>query len=541
MSAPTYPLTQTPITTNFSITATQIQLTDLYGSTGAYVGTYNIPNSAIRGVFKVIAPDGTVIYNNTSYVSADINGSTPLWVKNISLPTNADGSYVSGIYIAILSTQITDGVNAPYIVVNTATYDFSYTAPTVSITQTVDCISPNFTTVDTTNYDINGGTASITRDLTLDYPYGSAGAGSPLTTSADTISTGTFYQGTQTTVVSTDISILKTAIGSYPTFTITDTVTGSKEVLVDCTFICAISCCIQALEVRMSNAANGVNQVLFEIYEYQLDQVMNYVGLSFLAISCGQVTKVNGYIAKIQQIAACTDKCDCGTDTPSLVIGLGGNSVNVVVQSGGSPVIVTPVTVGSVTTYTVTLSSSFVNKVNASYNSVVSSDDSSVTVTITTASDGTKTYDLSVALPAEQDRVEVKCSITWPIFGGFAAGDVIVTIASVLITGTKFQSPTIACDDPSNGNWINLTNCFKVSGFFTGSTDNNYKIILDNANGAGSKNAAYTFATDTILRDATAGTFFFRFLYGNSGSPFMAKTNGGMLNNKQELTLVISE
>src|ERR1035437_9987023 len=175
---------QTPITAVFGIVGKQLQLWYVYGNTNCYVSTYNVPNSGVKGVFKLTAPDGTVIYNNTSYSTPDVNGATPLWFKNINLPTNPDGSIVNGIYTAVYSAQITDGVNPPYIVVNTATYNFTYASPKVSITQTVDCISPKYSIADLTNYTVNSVMPVITRTMTLNYPYGSAGAASPLITSA---------------------------------------------------------------------------------------------------------------------------------------------------------------------------------------------------------------------------------------------------------------------------------------------------------------------------------------------------------------------
>lgn len=544
MSAPTYPLLQTPITTNFSITAKQIQLTDLYGSTGAYLGTYNIPNAGIKGVFKITAPDGTVIYNNTSYTSPDIVGSTATWTKNISLPTNSDGSLVQGVYTAVLATQITDGVHSAYIVTNTATYNFVYTSPAVSITQTVDCVSPLFTTVDATSYIVNlFAPTTLTRTLTLDYPFGSAGQGHPLTSSGTTISTGVFYNGTQTTTVSTVLIYTLSATGAYVTFTISDTVTGAKEVLVDCTFICAISCCIQALETRLSNAANGVNNVLYEQYQEQFTLVMSYVELALLAISCGQSSKVNGYIAKIQTIAECTSGCDCATGSPSLVVGLGGSSVNVVVASGGSPIIVTSNVVSGTTTYTITLDSSFVSTVNNSYNTTLTSSDASVA--IATSGSNPKNYDLSVTFPTVQNRIEMKVTVTYasPVS---STADVTIGIGSVLVTGTKFQTPTIALDDPTNPSWLILANVIKVTNFFTGAADNNYKIILsDNAGLEGTtlalqKNLPLTLRTVPFGRNDTAGVFYFQTVL-SSGVGIYPPTNGNMQSVIKEITLVISE
>ncbi len=532
-------ITKTPVTSNFNIFDGLLELTDYYGTAGIYSGTYSIPDSGVIGVFKVTAPSGVVIYNNTNFSSPDVIGATPLWLKSISIPTNADGSLVVGTYSIVYTSRIDDGVHTPYDLVNNASYNFQYTRPTAVITQSVDCVSPNFTTVDATDYTVNTIVPAMTRAFNLEFPYGSAGQYSPLTTGTNTISTGVFYNGTQTTVLSTDLLYTLTATGDFPTFTITDTVDGSKEVLVDCTFICAIYCCIRSVEQRMQNA-QGVNQVLYETYLSQFTKVMGLVALAKLAIECGKSTEVNGYLDEIRTITECTSDCGCSGDEPSLVVGLGGVSVHVVVDGGGSPVTVTSNTVGDTTTYTVSLEQAFIDIVNASYNTTITSDDSSVTITETGTNP--KNYDLSVALPTPPDSVELKCTITWdnPVVN---SGSVTYAITSVVTSGTKFQEPTIAANDPSNGNWTNLNNVTKVSDFFTGSADNNYKVIV-NTSRQGTlsdlRTSGFSFTCESFGQDTADGEFYLRFVYTSSGS-YVPRVNYLMAGYKEELTIVISE
>ncbi len=430
-------------------------------------------------------------------------------------------------------------MHAPYTLVNTATYNLAYTRPVVSITQVVDCISPNFTTVDTTNYlTVNGGSLNITRTLTLNFPVGSAGFDSPLTTSTDTISTGVFYQNTQTTEVSTGLLYTLPATGDYPTFAITDTVEGTKEILVDCTFICSIYCCIQALEQRMDNA-EGVNQVLFEKYTADFNKVMSLVAFAKLAIECGESADVNGYITEIQAISACTNDCSCSDGEPSLVVGLGGTAINVVVASGGSPITVTNNTVGSTKTYTVTLDSAFVDSVTNSYNTTLTSDDNSVTI----VSSGTNplNYDLSVELASPADRLELKCTIAFADVLATSA-NVTITQASQVITGTKFQTPTIVCDDAANGNWLNLNNAFKISNFFITSASNLYKVIVSSASGyaGGDKDNTGMFIPDVYGGQLSNGEFYFRFGLCKPGNSVNI-VNSNMAGLTFYVTIVISE
>ncbi len=533
-------LTQTPVTTNFDIVAVAIKMTDLYGSTGAYLGTYSIPNSGVKGCFRVTAPDSTVIYNNTNFSAPDVNGATPLWVKSIAIPTNSDGSLVQGTYTVVYTARITDGSHTTYDVVNTATYNFQYASPTVAITATVDCVSPNFTTVDTTNYVVNSLTPAITRTFTLTFPLGSGGTGTPLTTSTTTISTGTFYQGPQTSTVSSLIVYTVAATGTYPTFAITDTVVGYIVTQVDCTLLCSIHCCIRSLYQKMMNV-KGVNDVLFETYTADFNKVMSIYGLALSSIACGSPADVNAYYAEIEAITNCTADCDCG-ESSSLVIGLGGVSNTTVVTSGGSPVTVTSNVVGSTTTYTVSLSSAFIDIVNSSYNTTLTSDDSSVTI-VQTGSNPIN-YDLSITPAAPLEFIEFQSTINFPAVLATSA-DVSISVASFVHSGTTFVSITsfaLHCDDAANGNWLNLNNAFKMSGFFSGTPNTNYKVFMTSSREglSGNKNNSALLVPEIYGVDLVAGTFYFRFAQSQPGNP-VTVVNSQMAGYKFHVNIKISE
>ncbi len=292
----------------------------------------------------------------------------------------------------------------------------------------------------------------------------------------------------------------------------------------------------------MSNASNGINTVLYEQLREDFTLVMSYVELAIMAIDCNQVSAVNGYITKIKNIANCTSGCDCGSNVPSLVIGLGGNAINVIVQSGGSPVTITSNIVSGTTTYTVSLSSTFVNKVNNFVTSSVTSNNGSVTV-VETSAGGNNNYDLAVST-AVPNRIELKCTISFanPMVN---SGSVTITDVSVVNSGTLFVAPTIAVDDPANANWLSINNCFKVNGFFNAAPDNNYKILMN----ASVENLYPIIKSYPLIvyptifgRDNTNGAFYFKFvtLYSDSvgGATSTWNQNTG---NKYELTLVISE
>lgn len=336
----------------------------------------------VNGSFKIVSPSGVTVYNNTSYTTVDCD----IYIDNslqsqqtVSLPTNGAGEVEQGEY-TITYTVYDSNLAQYYTQVNT--YTFEFTAPTVEITQTIDCISPLFTSVDSTNYTVNSVAPTISRSHEIYYPAGSAGYGTPVSGSTATLTTGTFYSGTQTTVIST------TATWTFSDdLIVVDILEGSKEVVVDCTWVCSIYCCIKALEARMISYET-TDSVKYAKEKALFSQVMGLVGLAKLAIECGKSDDVEAYLDVIYRLTECNEDCSCEGDEPALVTGIGGLVNNVVVTAGSANVTVTASTVGNTTTYTVNLGAAFVALVNSLYNTVVAAGAnmsvSSSTVGITT-------------------------------------------------------------------------------------------------------------------------------------------------------------
>lgn len=448
-------ITSTSFTTKFSLNTDPkvFVLTDTTNISGP-----SIPASGVREVFTIIAPGGNEIYNNTDYNNPDIlrsSGATNL--IPINLPLNGDGSVVQGVYTITQNTKINDGVNPVYYLTQTNSYTYVYEAPSVSINQVIDCISPLFTSTDATNYTVNGIIPTITRTHTVDYPYGSAGEGSPLVGSAATIQTSTFYTGTQTTQISS--IVLYTFLDGL---LVADTIVGTKEILVDCSFVCSINCCLTTL-YNTKESYRGTNQVLFEKYSALFDEVMSIVTLCLVSIDCGQANKVSTYLTKIQQIANCTNDCSCNDGTPQLVTGIGAGGVTAVVVSGGAPVTVTSNTVGDTTTYTISLSSAFVNKVNASYNTVVAAG-TGITVSSSTSGDTTTYTVTNDEIYTPQNTLQFNCLFE---YSNFSAPTVSITVKDVVKEGSNMDNPAVSNVHGSIGvgNWKNLNNLFNCDGW----------------------------------------------------------------------------
>ncbi len=520
-------ITSTSFTTKFSLNTTPAKfvLTDTTD-----ISSPSIPSAGVREIFTIVDPDGNTIYNNTDYSAPDIlrsSGTTNL--ITISLPLNADGTVVAGQYTITQNTQIIDGSNPTYYLTKSYTYTYDYIVPEVSITQIIDCLSPLFTSVDATNYTVNGtAPASMTRTHTVDYPYGSAGEGSPVTGSTATITTSTFYSGTQTTVISTIVTYI---FGDG--LIVTDTVAGSKEILVDCSFVCSINCCLRSLYNNVENN-RGRNQVMFEDYSALFNEVMSIVTLCLVSIDCGKANDVAGYLNKIKTIANCQDDCACSDGTPQLITGLGnGSGVTVDVVSGATPVIVSSNTVGNVTTFTITLDSAFVDKVNAFTFSVVDAG-TGISVAANTVGD-TTTYTVTNTapfVPLNTQQVNVQFQ-----YSNFAAPTVSLNIYDYVGEGANMQSPTISNVNGSIGvgNWKNQNNLFSINAFQVTPNDT-FKIFASIYNGEtqdingnlidGDIQYLNAQPIDIRMLGVHSGYALFQFVYKDTGIPV---SNTGMV------------
>ena len=346
-------------------------LMDLSGSTKVFQFTdtsdyagQGIALTDVLGNLTITSPSGVIVHTNENWTNllCDIDRVTSANNQTlIQVPIGLDGEPQAGIYTIKYKVFVT-GDNF-YTVTNT--YNVNYTAPVVAIAQTVDCISPLFSSVDVTDYTVGGTAPVIDRVHTINFPFGSAGEGSPVIGVTQTLTTSTFYNGTQTTEIFSELTY------TFPDgMMIYDEVSGSKEILVDCTDVCAIYCCIRALEQRMISYST-TNTVLYRETTLLFSQIMGLVGLVTLAQRCGKSDEINGYLSSIKLLANCTDDCACTGDAPVQVTGLCGLVNQVIVQSGGDPIEVEGVTSGGVTTYTIYFSGALLTTINSLYNTEV--------------------------------------------------------------------------------------------------------------------------------------------------------------------------
>jgi len=307
--------------TTFDLTLSPIQA--IFTDTSDYSGQA-IPLANVVGSFTITAPSGVVIYNNTDITNAgcDIDIVNSLVSQQIiTLPLDSFLLPEIGNYTIVYRVW-NSALSVFYTITNVVNYQ--YVAPEICINQRIDCISPLFSSVDATDYTVNGIIPAIVGTHTLDYPFGSAGEGVPtilpFTAEASVIAVSIFYQGTQTTEIVAGLTY--TIITGVNSFIVIDSISGKREIKVDCAYICSILCCIRTYE-KIKESFRNTNAVKFREYDEVFHEIMSYVGLMQFSIECGLGDEVCDYLQKIKILSNCSDACKCSSENASRVIGLG--------------------------------------------------------------------------------------------------------------------------------------------------------------------------------------------------------------------------
>lgn len=390
----------------------------------------------VTGVFKIVDPLGNTIYNNTNHAAPDITPAASLINSiTIALPLDGDSLVIQGEYE--ITYTVEDTTVAPAYTSQENKPVLAYVSPTISLLLTADCVKPLLKSTDSTGYTVGAVTPTTTRVHTIQYPPSTGQA--DLTGTGATLETSVLYTVANASLQYTS-TLTSTLSYDFTTFLVTDSITGSTYSEVSCDGqLCDIYCCVRAEWNRYTSNLN-INKVRADEALANWSQMVGLMENIRTALECGKGTDVSEYVTRIQNIGECEPGCDCDDGTPQLVTGLGGGTGTVIVDSAGTPVTVTSVTVGSITTYTVALDAAFVTKVNNSYNATVVSG-TNITVTTVTDSDGNKEYTVSAAPNSVPNILSFKAIITITNFNSLPS----VAIQDVTVTGTAFgNTPTVA-------------------------------------------------------------------------------------------------
>ena len=435
----------------------------------------------ITGVIKVTAPSGVVYAGG----SPDIDGSVRREnTTTILIPLLASGSPEIGNYT--FEYTVTDGVD---IVSTSIVYNYQYVSPTGVLTATVDCLSPELTSTDSTNYlsgnttpsnefsivavDAGANTISIAGSKS-----GLLGVGDTFTLINSTGNDGTYtvtnstYDGvTDVTVISVASIVDATVDGTVSTKTNTiyfPQVLGVAPLVGYTSVVSTNSFYSETQEFKVSTKSYydfgsvtvvdtvvATNELkvdcdlrLCEVYcciSSVLNQYLSKRGVNDTLAA----DYLNKYIVATSHLEALRQAFECGYDqnintlvqeiyrvtecNPDCSCSDGtpapiqgiGSSSNTVVQSSGNGIVVASNVVGNTTTYTLSLSQALLDSITAA-TATSSVSNSDGTVTVVANTVGSNTdYVLSANIPAAEAPKELM------------AFDLEVALASV-VSGTAF-------------------------------------------------------------------------------------------------------
>lgn len=348
-------------TTKFDFQSSSVQTFDLNDITN-YAGE-GIALVNVKGNFKIEGPAGP-IYENTNFGSPDIVGNVSLEFNTISIPNDVDGNPIIGTYTITYTVLIGGGTEpGTYTKINTYSYCSNYIAPTVALTLEANCDCATVTSTDVTTYAIAGVNPTITRTHKLFYPANLeltnlTGSGVIIQAVYPDVYTGTYTGKVTSTVVYT-----------FPDNLIIQwTITGSDEIQNDCTLSqCTIYCGMKKLTDLFYQYQSIANFAQAQVVFNQLMQIEILMTNWINARECGKPADAAIWIQKIMDIGNFDENCGCGNNTtePIQVIpfcgGSGGGNTVVVAGDSNFGTAVTAATVGSTTTYTVRLTTTYKN------------------------------------------------------------------------------------------------------------------------------------------------------------------------------------
>lgn len=263
--------------------------------------------SDLNGNVKVTSPSGVVIHDNTDFSDGGCDmPSVQQHPGLVTLPLTTLGVVQPGEYTFLYTVY--NKLTTQYYTY-TRKYAFTYVSPVIDIDQTVGYDAPLFTSTDATDYSKVGLTLNVfTRSHVLNYPFGSPGQGSPITSTAAVIQTPTFYPGTQTTVVSADLVYYDGDVAVNGT-QINDYVTATREVVVSTNDLCSYYCCLKKFYEKLKKAKCS-NCKTYSGLQLLAGEIAFIMGMIEQAKECGHTNDVADYIDQIKDLVGCSDDCD---------------------------------------------------------------------------------------------------------------------------------------------------------------------------------------------------------------------------------------
>jgi hypothetical protein len=391
----------------------------------------------------VTSPDGNVFHPiNLSFpdITPSVSRSVEFTCPNDALGNPQTGNYYVQMYCTsndgFIITEFDTG-----LVLNVLCADY----PTLCIQDVPDCIYMFLTVRDVTPWTTNGFTVD-SRTFTLYYPQGSGP--SPIVTVSDTITTPDLWTGGAYTAV-LEVTVTN---GNYTT-----SLVSRKNFEANCMSgadLCTLVCVLNKVQLQTESRNLTVSADAEARYAQMVDLMTHITA----AAKCGMGTQLDNLLDDFYTLGGATRNCDCGcadSSGPTVLVpihpggGGSGSVVQIIVAAG--PGIEVSYNSGTAT-YTVAMSAANVALLASLYNTVV---DAGTGITVTPVPVGiVTTYTVSVTDP-------VPDSIKWSQNFIPSLGLPGSTMGPITIVGTTFSNGVTISD--LGGNFYSLT------GFFSGS------------------------------------------------------------------------
>lgn len=366
----------------------KVTFTDVTDYTGENLTT-------LKGYFSIIDPTGTTLHLG-NFTTPDIDQDVSMVFDSVLVPLDSLGNLLSGYYK--IQYFVEQGGSTVYNTEEVSVLicdDDCDNVTSGDLEIDINCDSAVATAYDRTEY---ASGSEVDRVLTLRPPLGAeysdgTDASTYYTTNnyvnSDALWSGVWEAHLVAIVTHTDI------VGGFEIKTI-EYVDVYDNAEATCSInLCALySCITQTLEkVKKQASDRGGLGNNVDLHDFVSTIEMEYISME-VARSCGNKTNVVKHYNNLKNLLGCD--CGCGNSTsPTLIEAIlpTVNNINVV---GSNPITVTSSVSGGTTTYTISLSTSFLSVYNALKKVNVVSSDGSVNITETNPDAYTKQFDLSV-------------------------------------------------------------------------------------------------------------------------------------------------
>ena len=266
--------------------------------------------SDLNGLFTILSPLGSVLYQNTNPLLPDVEVGTDETVP-FSLDLTTEGEVINGAYVITFDFTV-DSTDYTYSTV------VNYKACEISgcISFDSNCDTGTLEATDGTDYESTGASSyEVIRAWDLTPPNSDLGL--TLTTSttssvtASPISTKTWsakLTSDYTLTFSTGLIIINQSV-FYSEF----------EVLCNTNSICDAYECIKSAYDKWDDLKKDSPSKAAEYYEDTLSPILTVKAMYDAAIACGDNTKASSVLLNLQDLVDCD--CGCSDSTKPVLIG----------------------------------------------------------------------------------------------------------------------------------------------------------------------------------------------------------------------------